>query len=51
MNYMIIDTINKWSEEFKSWIFDNYNNPLLWVGILFVGIGFCMTVFHSLNKD
>ncbi len=47
----IMKTLEEWSEKLKSWIMENYSNPLLWVGILVVGIVFFKTMFGTLNKD
>lgn len=47
----IMETLEKWSEKLKAWIMDNYGNPVLWVGILVVGIIFFKAMFSALNKD
>ena len=47
----ILKTLEKWSDKLKGFIFDNYNNPLLWVGILGVAFLFFAAMFSSLNKD
>lgn len=47
----IFSKLEEWSEKIKSFIFDNYSNPLLWVGILAVGLFLFATMFASLNKD
>ena len=58
MNYItiievlgILKTLEKWSDKLKQFIFDNYSNPLLWVGILGVGFIFFASMFSALNKD
>ena len=45
------DKLSEWSEGLKAWIFDHYNNPLLWVGIIVVGFLIFKAVFSTLNKD
>ncbi len=47
----IIKTLEEWSDKLKAWIFDNYNNPVLWVGIVVVGVLFFKVMFSTLNKD
>ena len=47
----ILKTLEEWSDKLKAFIFDNYNNPLLWCGILGVAFIFFATMFSSLNKD
>ena len=54
MNMQVLtlwEKLNEWSESFKNWIFENYHNPLLWVGIIGVGFILFKTVFSTLNKD
>ncbi len=45
------DTLNNWSLQFKNFIFDNSDNPLLWIGIVVIGFLLFKVVFNSLNKD
>lgn len=47
----IMEKLQEWSDKLKSWIMDNYTNPLLWVGILVVAFIFFKAMFGSLNKD
>ncbi len=45
------DTLNKYSLQFRDWIFDNYTNPLLWVGLVVGGYIIFRAVYSTLNKD
>lgn len=47
----IMDKLQEWSDKLKSWIMDNYGNPILWVGILAVAFIFFKVMFSTLNKD
>ena len=47
----IMSKLQEWSDQLKNWIFDNYNNPLLWVGILVVAFVFFKVMFGTLNKN
>lgn len=47
----IWSTLEGWSEEFKQFILDHYNNPLLWIGLLGGGILACVLVYEALHKD
>ena len=47
----ILSKLEEWSEQLRSWIYDNYNNPILWVGILAIAFIFFKVMFSSLNKD
>lgn len=55
MNYMyavtIMETLEKWSENLKSWIMENYGNPILWVGIVVVGLVLFKLLFGTLNRN
>lgn len=46
----IIDSINEVAESFKSWIINNSTNPLLWVGLFFLGIFIFAATYRALNK-
>ncbi len=47
----IMSKLEEWSEAIKAWIFENYSNPLLWVGIVIGGVVIFKTLFTVLNKD
>lgn len=47
----IIDSINKVADNFKEWIIENSTNPLLWVGLFFLGILVFVVTYRSLNKE
>lgn len=46
----IMDSINEVADNFKNWIIDNSTNPLLWVGLFFLGIFVFVATYHALNK-
>jgi len=46
----IMDTINEGANSFKDWIIDNSGNPLLWIGLFFLGIFIFLITYRALNK-
>ena len=46
----IWETLEKWSSDFKQFILDNNSNPLLWIGLLGVGLLVCYLVFEALSS-
>lgn len=46
----IMDTINEVAEGFKNWIIDNGTNPLLYIGLFFLGIFVFVATYRALNK-
>lgn len=46
----IMDTINEVAESFKNWIIDNSTNPLLYIGLFFLGIFIFAATYRALNK-
>lgn len=51
LSMSVISKLEEWSDTFRDWIFANYSNPLLWIGILGVAFVFFATMFGTLNKD
>ena len=52
MEYLTIwSKLNEWSEALKAWIFDNYSNPLLWIGIIVGGMCIFFATYNALHKD
>lgn len=47
----IIDNINKVADNFKGWIIENSTNPLLWVGLFFLGILVFVVTYRALNRQ
>lgn len=47
----ILKTLEDWSAKLEEWITNNYGNPLLWVGILAVGVVFLRVVLMGMNKN
>jgi len=45
------ETLEEYSNKFRDWIFDNYTNPLLWIGIIVGGFLIFKTVYSVLNPD
>jgi hypothetical protein len=45
-----MEKLDEWSKKFENWITDNYNNPILWVGILAFGILLFKVLYDGLNK-
>ena len=46
----IIDGINEVANRFKEWIIDNSTNPLLYIGLFFLGIFVFVVTYRALNK-
>ena len=46
----IIDSINEIANNFKEWIINNGGNPILWVGLFFLGIFVFSVTYRALNK-
>lgn len=47
----IIDQLNEWVEPIKGWIYENHNNPLMWMGFLVIGIAVFFLTYNALNKN
>ena len=47
----IKDRMNKVADNFKGWIIENSTNPLLWVGLFFLGIFVFVVTYRSLNRQ
>ena len=47
----IIETLEKWSDTFKQFIMDNQSNPVLWIGIIVLGLAVFSFTYSSLNKN
>ncbi len=47
----IIDSINGVADNFKEWIINNSSNPLLWIGLFFLGILVFVVAYRALNKQ
>ena len=45
------ETLEEYSDKLKNWIFDNYSNPLLWIGIVGGGFLIFKAVFSALNTE
>lgn len=46
----IMDSINKVADSFKDWIINNSTNPLLWIGLFFLGVFIFAATYRALNK-
>lgn len=50
----MLEGILNWLEEvmgnFKSFIVNNYTNPLLWIGLFFLGLLVFALTYNALNK-
>ena len=49
-------TFIEWLDEtifgpFKNWIFANYTNPFLWLGLFLVGLAIFGITYNALHKD
>ena len=47
----IMETLEKWTETFKDFIMNNHSNPILWIGIIIIGLAIFGFVYDSLSKN
>lgn len=45
------ETLEEYSNKLKEWIFANYTNPLLWIGIVGGGFLIFKAVYSALNTE
>lgn len=45
------ETLEEYSNKLRDWIFANYSNPLLWIGLVVGGFLIFKAVFSALNTD
>lgn len=45
------ETLEEYSNRLRDWIFANYSNPLLWIGLVGGGFLIFKAVFSALNTD
>lgn len=46
-----IDDVNNFIKPVKNWLFNNYNNPLLWLGIVIGILGIFGIAYSFVHKD
>jgi len=46
----IIETMTEVTDAFKEWIINNSTNPLLWIGLFFLGIFVFVATYKALSK-
>lgn len=47
----IWENINEIADNVKEWIIEHSTNPILWVGLFFLGILIFTTTYRALHKD
>lgn len=47
----IMDTLNKWGDQFKGFMLDNSRNPVVWIGLFFLGLLIFFLTYNSLNRN
>lgn len=45
------ENLERASENFKGWIIENGNNPLLWTGLFLLGLVIFAFTYNALHKD
>ena len=45
------ETLEEYSNKLRDWIFANYSNPLLWIGLVGGGFLIFKAVFSALNTE
>jgi len=49
--FNLLEELEKIMGDFQSFIIENKNNPVLWVGLFVVGLLVFKAVYSSLSKD
>ena len=49
--FNLYDKITELANDFKNFILDNANNPLLWIGLFLAGLFIFKAVYYALNKN
>ena len=47
----IMESLEKLSDTFKQFILDNQNNPVLWIGLVVLGVALFGTTYNALSKN
>ena len=47
----IIETLEEWIQPFKDFIIKNHGNPILWGGLILLGLAVFTIVYNALNKN
>ena len=47
----IVETLDKWGKEFQGFMLENSRNPIVWVGLFFLGILVFVLTYNALNKN
>lgn len=47
----IIDNLNKWIKPFKDFVFENHDNPLMWIIFFLIGIITFIVVYYKLQRE
>lgn len=51
MMLSIWDSINGFADSFKDWMIKNGSNPLLWIGLFFIGLLLFAITYKALQKE
>jgi len=51
MKLKIVEDLTKVMKPFKDFIYKNYSNPLLWLGLFIVGLAVFGIVYKALQKE
>ena len=47
----IMESLEKLSDTFKQFILDNQSNPVLWIGLVVLGVALFGFTYNSLSKN
>lgn len=47
----IMESLEKVSDTFKQFILDNQNNPVLWIGLVVLGVALFGFTYSALSKN
>lgn len=47
----IVDEFNKVIKDFRGWVVDHYNNPIVWVAFFLIGLLVFQFTYSALQKE
>lgn len=47
----IMNSIEEVSDKFQDWIIENQSNPILWVGLLVLGMSVFYMTYNALQRE
>lgn len=47
----VLDTLQKWIEPFRDFVFRHHDNPLFWVVVILIAMALFFVGYAALHKD